>query len=682
MSRVGFFAGALLLLGLALAPASAQQPFADVPLDHWAYDAVAGMAETGILEGYPDGTFGGKRSLTRYEFAQAVARLLDRVEQMGGVPGEPGPPGPRGPQGPAGGPGLTPEQRAVLDRLAKEFGPELRSLRSDLEGLTKRVEDLEAAPGAAPPAVTVSGDMSWRTGLYGTSLGIEDEQATGYPFVSPDLQPGLIGPVAPSGGINIPFFDSGLGLWSDDPAFPGGPVFVNSIPISDSLKDAFKAADFMTLKTHVNFDAELADNARAKVVLLAGPENNDLGQPFSAEAFGSPLSQTGNGVMDEVSVDEAYVEWQVPFLLQGDWTVGKQYFDRAQGLLLDNNQESIKASKTAWQFGGFGLGILWGMLDLEQFFGRTSGGPGLPELEPAGITTPKTSGQDNYIAYALDWDFAGDWDLDATWLQSGFNQEKGWSVGLEGEALGIDWYGEYAELLDWPTGQDWNDLNGDGSQQPGEVDLDESDSAWFIGARYDRPSVVLTAEYGEVEAGYALSIPGGGWSAISPVLGAAIGMYSTDLFNLPLSLLHPNAEVDPHDINWIDRPLFLDPTNIARGWHVDLTLPHLLGERTPFRAAYMDGDGYDPRFIAWLQAGGPTSGIAEPGEWRSADSIWIVQLGHQFTEDISANVLYGQREVNKIVSRKEVPVVTVGTTDFFAEDEDIQVFRAEVNVAF
>jgi hypothetical protein len=45
MSRVGFLAGALLLLGFVLAPASAQQPFADVPLDHWAYDAVGSMAD-------------------------------------------------------------------------------------------------------------------------------------------------------------------------------------------------------------------------------------------------------------------------------------------------------------------------------------------------------------------------------------------------------------------------------------------------------------------------------------------------------------------------------------------------------------------------------------------------------------------------------------------------------------
>ena len=60
--------------------------------------------------------------------------------------------------------------------------PELKSLRADVDSLTKRVEDLEAVPPVELPAITVSGDISWRLGLYGTSLGIEDVETTGYPF--------------------------------------------------------------------------------------------------------------------------------------------------------------------------------------------------------------------------------------------------------------------------------------------------------------------------------------------------------------------------------------------------------------------------------------------------------------------------------------------------------------------
>jgi len=62
-------------------PALAQGPFADVPTDHWAYDAVNELAKQGIVNGYPDSTFGGKRALTRYEFAMAIQRMLQEVQR-------------------------------------------------------------------------------------------------------------------------------------------------------------------------------------------------------------------------------------------------------------------------------------------------------------------------------------------------------------------------------------------------------------------------------------------------------------------------------------------------------------------------------------------------------------------------------------------------------------------------
>src|SRR6476619_5275898 len=64
-------------IALAAAPVFAQGgPFADVPTDHWAYAAVDKLQKQGIVIGYPDGTYGGKRQMTRYEFAVAIARLL------------------------------------------------------------------------------------------------------------------------------------------------------------------------------------------------------------------------------------------------------------------------------------------------------------------------------------------------------------------------------------------------------------------------------------------------------------------------------------------------------------------------------------------------------------------------------------------------------------------------------
>ncbi len=656
MRKVGYVLGALLLVLVAFGPAFAQQqPFADVPTNHWAYNAVNSLAEKGLIEGYPDGTFNGKRALTRYEFAQAIARLMERLEEMKGIPGPPGPPGPAG-----AGAGLTPEQQACLDKLCKEFGPELEALRSDLNSLTKRVEELEAAKPPVPK-VTVSGDISWRTGVYGTKFGTHAVSSTGYPFgqeLGVDIDGNL---VSPYGGINIPGF--------------------GTIPVSDSLKDAFKAADFMTMRTRLAFDAALAENLSANVTLWAGARTN---QTFTTDQLdlemNSPNAFLGNGLMDTVQVNQAWLKYHTNFIAPLDLTVGKQYFCRGEGLLVDNDQEPIKALKLDWTAGAFSWGAIWGMLDREEFFGRTAGSIGLPKLVNGGamyFAEPETNGQDNYNIYTADWRFTKNWKLSGTYLQSGFNDEKGWSADLAGKALGLDWYGEYGQLLKWPTGKDFADFNGDGIEDANEAPLSDSDKAWLGGLKWGNNFVNITGEYGQVDAGYALAISGGGWSALNP-LTATAGLY-TDIFNLPLSALHPNAEIDPHDINWVDRPLFLDPTNIARGWHVGLTFPTLLGANTPLSVSYATGDGYDPDYIAWLLSGGSNSDVSAPSKWRDADPVWIVKVSRQFNPNVSANLIYGRREVDNIVSPQTVEVPGTGA---FAENDPIQVIRAEVCVAF
>ena len=75
--------------------------FPDVATNHWAYEAVSDLSRRGLVEGYPDGTFGGDRLLTRYEFAQIVYRAI-----QGGV--------------------------TVDDRLVTEFSPEMALFRVDI----------------------------------------------------------------------------------------------------------------------------------------------------------------------------------------------------------------------------------------------------------------------------------------------------------------------------------------------------------------------------------------------------------------------------------------------------------------------------------------------------------------------------------------------------------------------
>lgn len=157
MNKVAFLMIAALLLSLC-AIAFAQE-FPDVPPDHWAYDAVQELVDQGIIQGYPDGTFGGKRAMTRYEFAEALAKAIPVIAEMAsaGKEGPQGPVGPQGPAGPAGPPGpqgpagVGAEQLATLQRMVDEFQDELASLgvqvesvRRDLNALSERVAAVEA----------------------------------------------------------------------------------------------------------------------------------------------------------------------------------------------------------------------------------------------------------------------------------------------------------------------------------------------------------------------------------------------------------------------------------------------------------------------------------------------------------------------------------------------------------
>ena len=52
--------------------------FPDVPANHWAYEYINGLAMQGIIEGYPDGTFQGDATMTRYEFATMLFKAMEK----------------------------------------------------------------------------------------------------------------------------------------------------------------------------------------------------------------------------------------------------------------------------------------------------------------------------------------------------------------------------------------------------------------------------------------------------------------------------------------------------------------------------------------------------------------------------------------------------------------------------
>ena len=118
------------------ASAYAANPFSDVSTSDWAYQAISDLSDRGMIEGYPDGTFKGQQNITRFEVAQIIARLMAKEDQMNA------------------------EDRAIIDRLASEYGAELQNLGVRVGNLEKKVGN-----------VHWSGDARIR---YGKTTGGDD----------------------------------------------------------------------------------------------------------------------------------------------------------------------------------------------------------------------------------------------------------------------------------------------------------------------------------------------------------------------------------------------------------------------------------------------------------------------------------------------------------------------------
>lgn len=109
---------ASLMMGVANISFAATNPFSDVPADSWAYNAITTLADDGVIDGYPNGTYQGQNTMTRYEMAQIVARAMAKTD-------------------------LEKADKAIVDKLAAEFAEELDNLGVRVADLEKKSDNIK-----------------------------------------------------------------------------------------------------------------------------------------------------------------------------------------------------------------------------------------------------------------------------------------------------------------------------------------------------------------------------------------------------------------------------------------------------------------------------------------------------------------------------------------------------------
>lgn len=171
-------AACLLGAGLA-APAHAQDAalgsFEDVPMDHWAFLTVETLVRKyRVMAGFPDGSFGGGREVSRYELAAALDKVLDRMASR------------------------TPSATDV--EAVKDVAQAL-----DLTGLRARMDkleaDLEKARTVGPAAVKLDGGTS--------TTWMDNTQDNVNPYIKTGLGIGL--------NATVSNWDLNAGMWGDVP---------------------------------------------------------------------------------------------------------------------------------------------------------------------------------------------------------------------------------------------------------------------------------------------------------------------------------------------------------------------------------------------------------------------------------------------------------------------------------
>jgi len=95
---------------------AAPNAFSDVPAKHWSYNAVMQLGKFGIVDGYGDGSFGGEKTISRYEMAIIVARAMTKMDKADAA------------------------NKALIEKLENEYAPELKKIGA-LEERVIKVED-------------------------------------------------------------------------------------------------------------------------------------------------------------------------------------------------------------------------------------------------------------------------------------------------------------------------------------------------------------------------------------------------------------------------------------------------------------------------------------------------------------------------------------------------------------
>ncbi|MDB9540781.1 iron uptake porin [Anabaenopsis tanganyikae CS-531] len=244
--------------------------FSDVRPTDWAYRALQSLVERyGCISGFPDNTFRGNRTLTRFEFAAALNACLDRVNELIAT---------------ATADVITRQDLASLQRLQEEFSAELATLRGRVDALEARTAELEANQFST--TTKLSGEA-----IFGLYQAFGEKQADR--DTNPDNNPDLQSNTAFANRVRLTLNTSFTGKDRLQTRLNYGN-FVRPTTGTNMTRLGFEASDDLNIDK-VNYTFNLSDSVRVKIDAVGADLDDNVPNfhPDFASSGGGAISRYG-----------------------------------------------------------------------------------------------------------------------------------------------------------------------------------------------------------------------------------------------------------------------------------------------------------------------------------------------------------------------------------------------------
>ena len=255
----------------------------DISPSDWAYEALRSLVDRyGCIVGYPDQTYGGNKSLSRYEFAAGLNACLNQIERLI-----------------ASSEAVAREDLETLEKLMQEFEAELATIAGRVDNLESRVaflEDVQFSTTTKLNGFVTFGLTDWFSGDGDTEAVLQDEvlmflnssftgkdkleiQMLASSFNLPDFD-------TPNRGIDVSTREGTLNPAFEDATGPNPPnnFRLGTVEYTFPVIDNENVKSLLTIFTNRRF----ASQARALGGSWLGP-----GKAVSAFAKRSPLYRLG-----------------------------------------------------------------------------------------------------------------------------------------------------------------------------------------------------------------------------------------------------------------------------------------------------------------------------------------------------------------------------------------------------